>query len=127
MNPDWVDVFGLDCATTNYDIPYTAKGPASIFAGWGAALMMEAAGSWIAVRGAAAARVRIAGLAAGRATREEIAEMERILEAIQRRDEGAAHRSMLDHFIAVETLVTSALGLDRRDAPAHREKRSAKS
>jgi hypothetical protein len=34
---------------------------------------------------------------------------------------------MLDHLIAVETLVTSALGLDRRDAPAHREKRSAKS
>lgn len=34
---------------------------------------------------------------------------------------------MLDHLIAVETLVTSALGLDRRDAPAHRKKRSAKS
>ena len=196
VDPPWVDVFGLDCATTNYDIPYTAKGLASIFAGWGAALTMEAAGSWIAVRGATAARARIAGLAAGRATREEIAEMERILEeqhkevlqrrtgvvqdtalhsaiahradnraitrivsalmdlltlsreeslhtpgrptrshadqrrileAIQRRDEGAAHRSMLDHLIAVETLVTSALGLDRRDAPAHREKRSAKS
>ena len=38
----------------------------------------------------------------------------RILEAIQRRDEGVAHRSTLDHLIAVETLVTSAQGLDRR-------------
>jgi hypothetical protein len=80
LNPPWVDVFGLVCATTNYHIRYTAKGLASIFAGWGAAPRMEAAGSWIAVRGAAAARARIAGLAAGRATREEIAEMERILE-----------------------------------------------
>ena len=51
----------------------------------------------------------------------------RILEAIQRRDEGVAHRSMLDHLIAVETLVTSAQGLDRRDASAHRKKRSAQS
>jgi hypothetical protein len=34
---------------------------------------------------------------------------------------------MLDHLIAVETLVSSAQGLDRRDAPAHRKKRSAKS
>jgi DNA-binding FadR family transcriptional regulator len=62
----------------------------------------------------------------GRPTRSH-ADQRRILEAIQRRDEGAAHRSMLDHLIAVETLVTSALGLDRRDVPAHREKRSAKS
>ena len=62
----------------------------------------------------------------GRPTRSH-ADHRRILEAIQRRDEGAAHRSMLDHLIAVETLVTSAQGLDRCDAPAHRKKRSAKS
>jgi MFS transporter, OFA family, oxalate/formate antiporter len=43
------DVFGPDYATTNYGIQYTAKGLASIFAGWGAALIMEAAGSWIPV------------------------------------------------------------------------------
>jgi GntR family transcriptional repressor for pyruvate dehydrogenase complex len=62
----------------------------------------------------------------GRPTRSH-ADHRRILEAIQRRDEGAAHRAMLDHLIAVETLVTSAQGLDRRDAPAHRKKRSARS
>jgi DNA-binding FadR family transcriptional regulator len=33
-----------------------------------------------------------------------------ILAAIQRRDEVAAHRAMLDHLIAVETLVTGAQG-----------------
>jgi OFA family oxalate/formate antiporter-like MFS transporter len=43
------DVFGPDFATTNYGIQYTAKGLASIFAGWGAAMIMEAAGSWIPV------------------------------------------------------------------------------
>jgi OFA family oxalate/formate antiporter-like MFS transporter len=43
------DVFGPDYATTNYGIQYTAKGLASIFAGWGAALIMEMAGSWIPV------------------------------------------------------------------------------
>src|SRR5216683_2400572 len=43
------DVFGPDFATTNYGIQYTAKGLASIFAGWGAARIMEAAGSWIPV------------------------------------------------------------------------------
>jgi len=62
----------------------------------------------------------------GRPTRSH-ADHRRILEAIQHRDEGAANRSMLDHLIAVETLVTSTQGLDRRDAPAHRKKRSAKS
>src|SRR5216683_1596458 len=62
----------------------------------------------------------------GRPTRSH-ADHRRILEAIRRRDEVAAHRSMLDHLIAVETLVTSAQGLDRRDTPAHRKKRSAKS
>ncbi len=62
----------------------------------------------------------------GRPTRSH-ADHRRILKAIQRRDAVAAHRSMLDHLIAVETLVTSAQGLDRRDAPAHRKKRSTKS
>jgi len=73
LHPPWVDVFGPDCATTNYDILYTAKGLASIFAGWGAALMMEAAGSWIAVEARRWLEPAIAGLAAGRATREETA------------------------------------------------------
>ena len=36
-------------ATTNYGVQYTAKGTASIFAGWGAARLVEAAGSWIPV------------------------------------------------------------------------------
>ncbi|HSF16059.1 MAG TPA: oxalate/formate MFS antiporter [Vicinamibacteria bacterium] len=40
------DVFGPAYATTNYGIQYTAKGTASIFAGWGAAWLVEAAGSW---------------------------------------------------------------------------------
>jgi OFA family oxalate/formate antiporter-like MFS transporter len=43
------DVFGPDYATTNYGIQYTAKGTASIAAGWGAAKILEATGSWIPV------------------------------------------------------------------------------
>ena len=43
------DVFGSEWATTNYGIQYTAKGAASIFAGWGAALLVEMAGSWLPV------------------------------------------------------------------------------
>src|SRR5574337_588247 len=43
------DVFGPKYATTNYGIQYTAKGAASIFAGWGAAKILEATGSWIPV------------------------------------------------------------------------------
>ena len=43
------DVFGSEYATTNYGIQYTAKGAASIFAGWGAAKLVEMAGSWIPV------------------------------------------------------------------------------
>ncbi len=43
------DVFGPDYATTNYGIQYTAKGTASIFAGWGAAMLVELTGSWIPV------------------------------------------------------------------------------
>lgn len=43
------DVFGPGYATTNYGIQYTAKGTASIFAGWGAAKLLEMSGSWIPV------------------------------------------------------------------------------
>jgi OFA family oxalate/formate antiporter-like MFS transporter len=43
------DVFGPDYATTNYGIEYTAKGVASIFAGWGAARILELSGSWVPV------------------------------------------------------------------------------
>ncbi len=43
------DVFGPDYATTNYGLQYTAKGTASIAAGWGAAKILEATGSWIPV------------------------------------------------------------------------------
>ncbi len=40
------DIFGPAYATTNYGIQYTAKGTASIFAGWGAALLVESYGTW---------------------------------------------------------------------------------
>ena len=43
------DLFGAEYATTNYGLQYTAKGTASIFAGWGAAVLAEATGSWIPV------------------------------------------------------------------------------
>jgi MFS transporter, OFA family, oxalate/formate antiporter len=43
------DVFGPKYATTNYGIQYTAKGLASIFAGWGAAVLMQTYGSWTPV------------------------------------------------------------------------------
>ena len=43
------DIFGPGYATTNYGIQYTSKGLASIFAGWGAAALMQAYGSWIPV------------------------------------------------------------------------------
>lgn len=43
------DIFGPRYATTNYGIQYTAKGTASIFAGWGAAKILELTGSWIPV------------------------------------------------------------------------------
>ncbi len=43
------DIFGPRYATTNYGIQYTSKGLASIFAGWGAAALMQAYGSWIPV------------------------------------------------------------------------------
>jgi OFA family oxalate/formate antiporter-like MFS transporter len=43
------DVFGPEHATANYGLQYTAKGTASIFAGWGAALLVERTGSWAPV------------------------------------------------------------------------------
>jgi MFS transporter, OFA family, oxalate/formate antiporter len=43
------DVFGPDYATTNYGIQYTAKGIASIAAGWGAAKILEMTNSWLPV------------------------------------------------------------------------------
>jgi len=43
------DLFGPEYATTNYGLQYTAKGTASIFAGWGAAMLVEWTGSWIPV------------------------------------------------------------------------------
>jgi OFA family oxalate/formate antiporter-like MFS transporter len=49
------DVFGADYATTNYGIQYTAKGAASIFAGWGAAALLELTGSWMPIFWAAVA------------------------------------------------------------------------
>jgi MFS transporter, OFA family, oxalate/formate antiporter len=49
------DVFGPDHAATNYGLQYTAKGTASILAGWGAAVLVEWTGSWVPVFSAAAA------------------------------------------------------------------------
>jgi OFA family oxalate/formate antiporter-like MFS transporter len=43
------DVFGPAYATTNYGVQYTAKGVAAIFAGWGAARLVELNGSWIPI------------------------------------------------------------------------------
>jgi MFS transporter, OFA family, oxalate/formate antiporter len=43
------DVFGPTYATTNYGVQYTAKGVAAIFAGWGAARLVELSGSWIPI------------------------------------------------------------------------------
>jgi OFA family oxalate/formate antiporter-like MFS transporter len=40
------DVFGPKYATTNYGLQYTAKGTAAIFAGWGAAWVVEQTGLW---------------------------------------------------------------------------------
>ena len=49
----------------------------------------------------------------GRPTRSH-QDHRRILAAVRRRDEVAAHRAMLDHLIAVETLVTGARGEEAR-------------
>ena len=55
----------------------------------------------------------------GRPTRSH-EDHRRILEAMRRRDEVAAHRAMLDHLIAVETLVTGAARRRGRRATARR-------
>ena len=43
------DGFGPAYATTNYGVQYTAKGVAAIFAGWGAARLVELSGPWIRI------------------------------------------------------------------------------
>lgn len=43
------DTFGSTYAATNNGIHYTSKGVAAIFAGWGAAWLVEAAGNWAVV------------------------------------------------------------------------------
>ena len=58
----------------------------------------------------------------GRPTRSH-EDHRRILEAVRRRDEVAAHRSMLDHLIAVETLVTGPHADDRSATPALRKRK----
>jgi MFS transporter, OFA family, oxalate/formate antiporter len=43
------DMFGSEYAATNCGIHYTSKGVAAIFAGWGAAKVLEITGSWLPV------------------------------------------------------------------------------
>ena len=43
------DAFGTDYAATNNGIHYTSKGVAAVFAGWGAAKLVELTGSWTPV------------------------------------------------------------------------------
>ena len=43
------DLYGPKYATTNYGLQYTAKGTASIFAGFGAAWLVEVTGTWTPV------------------------------------------------------------------------------
>lgn len=63
-------------------------------------------------------------LTPGRPTRSH-EDHRRILAAIKRRDEVAAHRAMLDHLIAVETLVMGAQR-DERAGHAGRRKKASK-
>jgi MFS family permease len=58
------DIFGPKHATTNYGIQYTAKGAAAIFAGWGAARILEITGSWLPVFYASLACDLVAGILA---------------------------------------------------------------
>ena len=60
----------------------------------------------------------------GRPTRSH-EDHRRILEAVRRRDEVAAHRAMLDHLIAVETLVTGAHADDRSATPVAAQEKAA--
>ena len=57
----------------------------------------------------------------GRPTRSH-QDHRRILDAIRRRDEVAAHRAMLDHLIAVETLVMGVRSDDARGAGSSKKK-----
>ena len=59
------DLFGPAFASTNYGIQYTAKGVASIFAGWGAARLLESTGTWEPVLWVAFGGNLIAALLAG--------------------------------------------------------------
>jgi MFS transporter, OFA family, oxalate/formate antiporter len=58
------DIFGPRHATTNYGIQYTAKGVAAIFAGWGAAKLLEMTGTWLPVFYCSMACDLIAGILA---------------------------------------------------------------
>ena len=60
-------------------------------------------------------------LTPGRPTRSH-EDHRRVLAAIRRRDEAAAHRAMLDHLIAVESLVTGAHAPESPPAPRKRRK-----
>src|SRR6266545_604505 len=60
-------------------------------------------------------------LTPGRPTRSHH-DHRRILEAIRRGDESGAHQAMLDHLIAVETLVTGAQGDESRTDAARKKK-----
>jgi GntR family transcriptional regulator, transcriptional repressor for pyruvate dehydrogenase complex len=60
-------------------------------------------------------------LTPGRPTRSH-EDHRRILAAIKRRDEVAAHRAMLDHLIAVETLVMGAQRDERAESSGRRKK-----
>ncbi len=58
------DYYGTRHATSNYGVLYSAKGVASIFGGWVAALIFESTGTWtaVAVRQRRACAVVAAGL-----------------------------------------------------------------
>ena len=61
----------------------------------------------------------------GRPTRSH-EDHRRVLEAIKRRDEVAAHRAMLDHLIAVESLVTGVRGDEGRERTAASRKKPSR-
>jgi OFA family oxalate/formate antiporter-like MFS transporter len=54
------DYYGTRHATSNYGVLYSAKGVASIFGGWVAALIFESSGSWSAVLYGSAALALVA-------------------------------------------------------------------
>jgi OFA family oxalate/formate antiporter-like MFS transporter len=59
------DRFGSAYAASNCGMHYTSKGCAAILAGWGAARILESAGSWLPVLGIAALCNLVAALLAG--------------------------------------------------------------